>query len=155
MPRSATASGPGPACAPTGSSTIRSIRSAVRSCWKGPHAIREPQDLQHHVLLDLIERPYWARWLAAAGVPDLKPREVVLFDDIGVGLEAAAVGMGIAMGRSTILGDDLMNGRLVRPFKLDMPGRYGFHLVSPEAIAARPKIARLRAWLIEEGAAAT
>jgi len=35
-----------------------------------------------------------------------------------------------------------------------MPGRYGFHLVSPEAIAARPKIARLRAWLIEEGAAA-
>ena len=119
---------------------------------EGPHAIRRPEDLQHHVLLDLIERPYWARWLAAAGVPDLKPREVVLFDDIGVGLEAAAVGMGIAMGRSTILGDDLMNGRLVRPFTLDMPGRYGFHLVSPEAIAARPKIARLRAWLIEEGA---
>ena len=119
---------------------------------EGPHAIREPADLQHHVLLDLIERPYWARWLVAAGVPELKPRDVILFDDIGVGLEAAAVGMGIAMGRSTILGDDMMQGRLVRPFTLDMPGRYGFHLVSPEAIAARPKIARLRAWLIEEGA---
>lgn len=119
---------------------------------EGPHAIREPKDLEHHVLLDLIERPYWARWLTAAGVPDLKPRDLILFDDIGVGLEAAAVGMGVAMGRSTILGDDLLQGRLVRPFALDMPGRYGFHLVSPEAIAARPKIARLRAWLIEEGA---
>jgi len=119
---------------------------------EGPHAIREPADLQHHVLLDLIERPYWARWLAAAGVPALKPRDLVLFDDIGVGLEAAAVGMGVAMGRSTILGDDLMHGRLVRPFALDMPGQYGFHLVCPAAIATRPKIARLRAWLIEEGA---
>jgi LysR family transcriptional regulator, glycine cleavage system transcriptional activator len=119
---------------------------------EGPEAIREPADLRHHVLLDLIERPYWARWLDAAGVPELKPRDLVLFDDIGVGLEAAAVGMGVAMGRSTILGDDLMQGRLVRPFALDMPGRYGFHLVCPEAIANRPKIARLRAWLIEEGA---
>jgi DNA-binding transcriptional LysR family regulator len=45
-----------------------------------------------------------------------------------------------------------MQGRLVRPFALDMPGRYGFHLVCPAAIATRPKIARLRAWLIEEGA---
>ena len=57
------------------------------------------------------------------------------------------------MGRSTILGDDLLLGRLVRPFTLDMPGRHGFHLVCPEAIANRPKIARLRAWLIAEGAA--
>jgi len=118
---------------------------------EGSQAIRTPGDLQHHVLLDLIERPYWPRWLAAAGVPELKPRDLVLFDDIGVGLEAAAVGMGVAMGRSTILGDDLMHGRLVRPFTLDMPGRYGFHLVCPAAIATRPKIARLRAWLIEEG----
>jgi LysR family transcriptional regulator, glycine cleavage system transcriptional activator len=118
---------------------------------EGPEAIRVPADLRHHVLLDLIERPYWVHWLEAAGVPDLKPREIVLFDDIGVALEAAAVGMGIAMGRSTILGDDLMHGRLVRPFTLDMPGQYGFHLVCPEAIANRPKIARLRAWLLEEG----
>lgn len=119
---------------------------------EGPHAIRAPADLRHHVLLDLIDRPHWARWLAAAGLPELKPRDLVLFDDIGVGLEAAAVGMGVAMGRSTILGDDMMQGRLVRPFALDMPGRYGFHLVCPAAIATRPKIARLRAWLIEEGA---
>lgn len=118
----------------------------------GPDAIRRPEDLQHHVLFDLINRPYWPRWLKAAGLPDLKPRDLILFDDIGVGLEAAATGMGVAMGRSTILGDDLVQGRLVRPFTLDMPGRYGFHLVCPEAIANRPKIARLRAWLIAEGA---
>jgi LysR family glycine cleavage system transcriptional activator len=120
---------------------------------EGEHPIREPADLQHHVLLDLINRPYWPRWLAAAGVPDLKPRDMILFDDIGFGLEAAAIGMGVAMGRSTILGDDLHHGRLVRPLALAMPGRYGFHLVCPEAIANRPKIARLRAWLKEEGAA--
>ncbi|GGF35088.1 LysR family transcriptional regulator [Aliidongia dinghuensis] len=118
---------------------------------EGPHALKAPENLRHHVLLDLINRPYWPRWLAAAGVPDLKPRDLVLFDDIGFGLEAAIAGMGIAMGRSTILGDDLLQGRLVRPFALDMPGRYGFYLVCPEAIANRPKIARLRAWLKDEG----
>jgi LysR family glycine cleavage system transcriptional activator len=120
---------------------------------EGAYAIRRPEDLHNHVLLDLIDRPYWPRWLAAAGVPDLKPRDLILLDDIGVALEAAASGQGVAMARSTILGDDLVSGRLVRPFALDMPGRYGFHLVCPEAIANRPKIVRLREWLLAEGAA--
>ena len=122
---------------------------------EGPNAIRAPADLAQHVLLDLIDRPYWARWLEAAGVPELKPRDTILFDDMGFALEAAAAGMGLAMGRSTIMGADMLQRRLVRPFTIDMPGRYGFHLACPEAIATRPKIARLRAWLIEEGAAAT
>ena len=65
-------------------------------------------------------------------------------------ITAAAVdGHGVAVGRSALLGDDLRAGRLVRPFSVARKGNYAYYLVSPEAIADRPRVAAFRNWLLE------
>ncbi|MFP3525768.1 LysR substrate-binding domain-containing protein, partial [Pantoea sp. SIMBA_072] len=96
---------------------------------------------------------YWATWLAMAGLGDLKPSSEMVFDEIGIAIEAAENGQGIAMARGTLVLEELASGRLTRLFDLALPGDFGYYLVCPEVTADRPKIAAFRRWIMEEGAA--
>jgi LysR family glycine cleavage system transcriptional activator len=65
-------------------------------------------------------------------------------------LQAAAEGQGIALARTTLVGNDLRNGLLVRLFDIDVPGPRKYYLVYPPRLAASPKLALFRAWLLAE-----
>ncbi|MGK9170650.1 transcriptional regulator GcvA [Inquilinus limosus] len=117
--------------------------------------LKVPADLAHHTLLNDVRYGYWDKWLAAAGVSELaagrRRGRVMAFDDVGLVVQAALAGLGVGIGRWALCAEDLATGRLVRPFDLRIPADYGYYLVCPEGTADRPKIARLRAWLVEEG----
>ncbi len=115
--------------------------------------LEHPADLRHHVLLDDIGHSYWAAWLASAGLSDLKPTSELVFDEIGIAIEAAENGQGIAMARATLVSEELATGKLVRLFGLSLPGDFGYYVVCPAETADRPKIASFRRWVVEEGAA--
>ena len=55
-------------------------------------------------------------------------------------LQAAVDGQGLASGRSALAQDDLLAGRLVRPFALSLPSQYALYVVTPEHTANRQKI---------------
>ena len=75
------------------------------------------QDLRGHTLLHAASRPaVWPDWLKAAGVPDLTPRRSLVLEHHYQTLQGALDGLGIAVGSSALIADDVAEGRLVLPF---------------------------------------
>jgi LysR family glycine cleavage system transcriptional activator len=70
-------------------------------------------------------------------------------------LEAAIAGQGVALGRRSMVAQDLREGRLVQAFSLSLRPEFWYWVVCPESTADKPKIVEFRAWLLEEAAADT
>jgi LysR family glycine cleavage system transcriptional activator len=123
----------------------------------GPHPLRRPEDLRHHVLLHDDDHTGWRLWLELAGVEEVDAGRGPVFTDSAMVVQAAAEGQGIALARSVLAAGDLAAGRLVRPFEVSVPHDLAYYLVSPEATAEQPRIRAFRAWLLAEasGQAAT
>ncbi|MDF1793889.1 MAG: transcriptional regulator GcvA [Thalassobaculaceae bacterium] len=122
---------------------------------EGDHPLREPQDLRHHTLLhdDLPED--WSTWLDAAGVDDtvkVRARGDLVFNHSEMVLQAAVEGLGVALGRSALVADDLAAGRLVKPFDLQLPTQSAYYVVYSENAGDRPKIKAFSDWLHDEAA---
>jgi LysR family transcriptional regulator, glycine cleavage system transcriptional activator len=117
----------------------------------GEHALRTPEDLAHHPLLHSTGGydDDWRLWLTAAGLPtDISRQPGLTFDLIFMTVQAAIDGIGVAMGRTSYVQDDIAKGRLVVPFKIALPADAGFYLVSPEARDEPPKLKLFRQWLL-------
>ena len=87
----------------------------------------------------------WA-WYAAIGHGDA----FVQANFLSI-LDRGSDGIGIAMGRTSYVQDDITKGRLVVPFKIALPADAGFYLVSPQGRPDTAKLSAFRSWL---GAAA-
>lgn len=80
-------------------------------------ALHEPADLRRHTLLHTSSLPrLWPDWLAKAQLAELQPAATVTLDHFYLTLQAAVDGMGVAMGPTALIADDLAAGRLVAPF---------------------------------------
>ncbi|MDN3545492.1 LysR family transcriptional regulator [Kinneretia asaccharophila] len=106
--------------------------------------LREPADLCHAPLLRTPIEP-WTPWLRAAGLDWPEPSHGTRFVDLGLTLEAAAWGQGIALGRPSLAAAWLGSGALLRPFALSVPAQkpYVLHLHAAESEGARA----FAAWL--------
>ena len=95
----------------------------------------------------------WSDWAAEAGLrlpPAAVNRE---FDHYFYMLEAAAAGLGVAIGSWAFVQRDLAAGRLAAPLgMISAPARIA--ALTPKA-GMRPAARRFLRWLLEEGAAAT
>jgi LysR family glycine cleavage system transcriptional activator len=121
------------------------------SLLKGEKPLRCPEDLRDHVLLHTsnANSDDWRLWLTAAGLPaDLSKQPGITFDLIFMTIQAAIDGIGVAMGRTSYVQDDIAKGRLVVPFKIAPPADAGFYLVSPQARTDSPKLAAFRQWVV-------
>jgi len=116
----------------------------------GKRPLNCPEDLRDHVLLHTsTNSDDWRQWLTAAGLPsDISKQPGITFDLILMTVQAAIDGIGVAMGRTSYVQDDIAKGRLVVPFKIALPADAGFYLVSPEGTAEPPKLRAFRQWLI-------
>ncbi|HET6469023.1 MAG TPA: transcriptional regulator GcvA [Geminicoccaceae bacterium] len=126
-----------PVCAP-----------ALRS---GPAAIRAPEDLARHHLIHVLQFPDdWRRWLSIAGVAGVDPERGPRFDTVTLAYEAAAAGMGVALGRKNVVQEFLASGRLVAPFRVEMPTDAAYYLVWPPEHGTRAKVRAFRDWVLAE-----
>src|SRR5215469_1452209 len=117
---------------------------------KGDKPLRCPEDLANHTLLHTSGYDDdWRLWLTAAGLPsNISKQPGLSFDLSFMTVQAAIDGIGVAMGRTSYVQDDIAKGRLVVPFKIALPADAGFYLVSPEAVEAPPKLRLFRNWLL-------
>ena len=91
----------------------------------------------------------WRLWLTVAGLPaDFSKQPGVTFDMIFMTVQAAIDGLGVAMGRTAYVQEDIAKGRLVVPFNIAFPVDAGFYLVSPAGRTDSPKLAAFRQWLL-------
>lgn len=125
---------------------------------QGSRPLRKPQDLRHHTLLHVEWSAYgavwptWEMWLEAAGVEGVDASRGVHMSLTALALQAAIDGQGVALGDSTLAADDLAAGRLVRPFRMSLPGPagFGYQLVYPTSALDRPLVKAFRDWVLAE-----
>ncbi len=113
---------------------------------------RTPADLASHTLLRADDE-MWKSWFDAAGLDWPEPTRGTVFNDSALMLQAAADGQGIALARSSLIGNDLHNGILVRLFDVVYRGPRKLFLVYPPRAASAAKVGYFRAWLQDEVAA--
>jgi LysR family transcriptional regulator, glycine cleavage system transcriptional activator len=118
--------------------------------------LRKPEDLRHFTLLHsdalLVNEavPDWAMWLKAAGVDGVDTARGLRFDFAESAQNAAVEGVGVALGRTALIADDIARGRLVRPFEVSLPSDFKYFVVYPEKNMKRPKVKAFRDWLHAE-----
>jgi LysR family glycine cleavage system transcriptional activator len=112
------------------------------------------QDLALYPLLDLTDPgEIWPEWLQAAGYLGAQPRAKFLFDSIEVMYQAAAAGIGLALGLRPIVGPFLADGRLHIAFaqRYEMAGAY--YVAATKETLRHTAARKLWRWIGEEGAA--
>jgi LysR family glycine cleavage system transcriptional activator len=91
-----------------------------------------PSDLRHHTLLHSDTLPsVWPSWLMLAGVPNLRPAHALRFEHFYLSIQAAIDGLGVAMGPSALIAEDLEEGRLVAPFPALALGARSYYWYCP------------------------
>jgi LysR family glycine cleavage system transcriptional activator len=79
-------------------------------------AMRSPADLEHAPLLRTPLEP-WVRWFEAAGLAWPEPSRGPKLVDLGLTLESAVSGQGVALARPSLARDWLLSGALVPLFE--------------------------------------
>lgn len=118
--------------------------------------LREPADLRAHALLHTSSLPrLWPDWLAKAQLASLAPAASLTFDHFYLTLQAAIDGIGVAMGPTALVADDLAAGRLVAPFDGPRLPSRSYCTYIGESKAGDELIASFCAWLESEGTSAS
>lgn len=112
----------------------------------------EVSDLEQHTLLNVTSMPrLWHEWLVRAGQSRLTPTATLTFDHFFLTIQAAIDGLGVAMGPTALIGDDVAAGRLITPFPdVSLPARSYFAYL-PAASTSGSQTAVFCDWLEEEG----
>jgi LysR family glycine cleavage system transcriptional activator len=117
--------------------------------------LRSAADLASHTLLHAeTMRSAWPRWLAAAGVPGLKPAREQAFEHFYLTIQAATGGLGVMMGPTNLVADELRDGQLVAPFAGPLLRSRGYYVYVPTDRRARSAAHVFGKWLKAIGAKA-
>lgn len=92
----------------------------------------------------------WPEWLQQAGVAKrVDGGRGSHFDTAILPLKLAEEGLGVAMGRWSMVEPDIERGRLVAPFDVPMPVEETFYVTWPMTESLRPEAVLLRDWLLQ------
>jgi len=126
------------------------IAIGARQLRDGPLALRRPEDLAGATILlhrDL-DRAF-DYWREAAGVPELEPAAVDLFDSGQLILDAAAQGLGVAfMLESHLSGSH--DQRLVQLFDVKAETPYSYWFACRRSALSRRPVRLFHDWLFED-----
>ncbi len=124
----------------------------------GAKPLKTPRDLLKHQLIHLdweaqgLPWPNWRMWMLAAGVTDFDDSSGLHFGQTSLAVQAAIDGLGVALGDSNLVADDLAAGRLVKPFELSLraPPQFSYYIISPLETADSPMVKAFREWALKE-----
>ena len=89
----------------------------------------------------------WPRWFRAAELSKIRARGPE-FEYYGQALQAAADGVGVAMGISPYVDDDVNAGRLVAPFRLSVPKGQQWYLIYRAGRKDEAAFQAFRTWIM-------
>jgi LysR family glycine cleavage system transcriptional activator len=92
----------------------------------------------------------WRSWLDQLGRPDINCRGGQRFSHAGLAIEAAVLGLGVALARMSLVADHLTSGTLVCPLTLTTPTAFSYFLVAPAGAPESTDLANFREWLHTE-----
>lgn len=106
----------------------------------------DPADLSR---AELLRSPLiaWRPWFEAAGLDWPEPMGGLAFTDLGILLEAAASGLGVALCGQRVATPWTDAGQLVSPFAIEVPAASTYHLLVDRGATERPEVADFVGWL--------
>ncbi|WP_186087755.1 LysR substrate-binding domain-containing protein [Burkholderia gladioli] len=92
----------------------------------------------------------WENWLAAAGVPALRPTRSLRFDHFFVTLRAVMDGLGCGIGPFPTIASDIIAGNLCCPFRDIRSKGATYYALVPIDVDKPVHLMRFIEWLLEE-----
>jgi LysR family glycine cleavage system transcriptional activator len=108
-----------------------------------------PADLRDFNLLHEQRKQWWADWLALAGVSNVEDWRGTVFQN-HLAIEAAEAGQGFALADQILVTDAILEGRLARPFDIDMKDQWSYYIVRPKGSKESAPARAFREWLLGE-----
>ncbi|MGR3838627.1 MAG: transcriptional regulator GcvA [Cognatishimia sp.] len=100
--------------------------------------------------LDFLNPPCnWESWFRLVGISH-NPTQTVSFSNADHAIEAACAGVGVVLGRRPLMIKDVMDRRLVVPFKQAIETDARFRFLCLPGAELRPHIRDFRDWYIDE-----
>lgn len=115
--------------------------------------LHSPVDVAEYTMLHSIARPDdWAYWLEATGIiGQVDARAGMIYQSSSMVYAAAIGGQGIAMAQLFLVGKELREGTLVRPFEQTVDrGAYTYYLLTPKHRPEREDMTIFRQWILEQ-----
>lgn len=108
-----------------------------------------PRELADYHLLHEQRKEWWNDWLSAAKVDGVEGWRGTMFQN-HLAIEAAEAGQGFALGDQILCTDSLLEGRLVRPFGIDIREPFSYYIVRAKGSKEQPAGRAFREWLMVE-----
>lgn len=112
------------------------------------NGLKTPSDLQHTMILHSSPKSDWTSWLTDANCTLSGTGHGLSLPGDGPAIEAARAGLGVALGHSLLVADDLLEGRLIAPFDRTVLARNSFWLGTPRRRQPHQHYSTLRSWLL-------
>lgn len=116
-----------------------------------PRTHLTPEEMAQLPLLQQSTRPYaWRQWFESLGHMPGNELAGPSYELFFMSLEAAVVGLGVALVPEYDLGGDIASGRLIIPINHACPSDRAYYLAYPEHKAETPTLKLFKDWLVAE-----
>ncbi len=106
-------------------------------------------DLNRHNLLHVMGYEQgWGEWLKYVGCNDVSASSGMQFDTYACVLNLVESGFGVALGRTSLVEEQLKAGSLIAPFKQHLPCSEDFYLIYPASGFSNPYARYFAEWLV-------
>ncbi len=110
--------------------------------------IKAPADLCDRTLIHVTTvTEDWRAWASLAGNPDLPAGAGLRVDRVELAINAAAEGLGVAIGREPLIDNDVRAGRIVPVLGPARPCRTGYWLLATPEALERADVRAFWAWI--------
>lgn len=119
--------------------------------------LRTPQDLRHYPIVRTVSpiiTDDWQVWLQHAGAEVDSFQSEIYCETLSLAMNAVMEGLGLGIGRSMLVRNDLASGRLVAPFDDRCSSHTGYQVLSRPERSGLPKVQLFKRWLLAHFAAA-
>ena len=114
-----------------------------------PHALRTPGDLKNFTLIHEDDGAAWTQYLSAAGARQVDASRGLRVSTANHALEAALLGLGVALGDQVIMSQNLEDGTLIRPFSFSYPSPAQYYVVCERDRLHMPILRNFIKWMFD------
>lgn len=117
--------------------------------------LKNPEDIRRFTLLhDVFSKGgsnlSWENWAESMGIEGLDFNRGIHYDQADYAIQAAIAGQGVALGRMSLVGNDLRGGLLVPLFDHKIKSNFSYYFVYPEEYATNQGINQFKQWITQK-----
>ena len=119
---------------------------------KSNKKLNTPEDLKNFIIIRSscpVLGDEWPFWLEASGFNNMELPSSICCDYFITNMQCAIDSLGISLGRSSIVQEDLKKGILIEPFQIRTKSINSYQLVSPKEASNMPKVKNFKKWVLE------